>query len=93
MPRPERRKQYIDLVVSYELLRELGRALAVRLIVVLDQLDLHLCAADIDAAAGIDLLEPHLEDNFLLFGFVGDGAGEPERRSDFDVGRHYRGRR
>ena len=92
VPRPERGQQEIDLVVGDELFGELGGALAVRLVIVLDQLDLRLGAADIDAAGGIDLLKPHLPDQFLLLGFVRDGPGQRQRRADLDV-RGLRGRR
>src|SRR3984893_17831012 len=70
MPGAEGRKQEIHLVVGDERLGELGGALTVRLIIILDELDFHLLAADVDSARRIDLVEPHLPDDVLLFRFV-----------------------
>jgi hypothetical protein len=80
----ERREQEIDLVAGDELFGELAGALPIGLVVVLDQLDLQLLPADIDAAGGIDLRQPHLPGDVLLLGLVRERAGERQRRSELD---------
>ncbi len=80
----ERREQEIDLVAGDELFSELAGALSVGLVVVFDQLDLQFLPADIDAAGGVDLRQPHLPGDVLLLGLVRERAGERQRRSELD---------
>jgi hypothetical protein len=82
---PEWGEQEIDLVVGDQLFGELGGALAVRLVIVLDQLDLGLGAPDIDAAGRVDLRQPHLPDHLLFLGLVGERPRERKRRPDLHV--------
>ena len=84
VPGAERREQKIHLVVGDELLGELRGALTVRLIIIFDELDFHLLAADVDSARRIDLVEPHLPDDVLLFRFVGQRTCQRQRSTDLD---------
>ena len=59
-PRAPRRQDEVDLVLRGETLDRLDQFLGVRAVVVLDHLDLHLLAADVEPAGVVHVLHPHL---------------------------------
>ena len=81
----------MNLVVGDELLGELLRALAVALVVVGEQLHLHLPPADVDATGRVDAREPQVVGERLLLAFVREAAGQGEWGADTDDVRRLNG--
>jgi hypothetical protein len=74
----------VNLILGDQPLGGLHRPRRVRLIVGVDDLDLHLLAADIDAARIVDRLGPEIVALLLLDSFGGERTGNRKRRPKTD---------